>query len=50
MLFRSPKTQEARILAKGIDLMPEEQRKAIVTMMTGLYPGLFKEGIDDNET
>lgn len=45
-----PKTQEARILAKGIDLMPEEQRKAIVTMMTGLYPGLFKEGIDDNET
>ena len=39
-------TPEARILAKGIDKMPEEQRKAIINMMTGLYPGLFdKEGM-----
>lgn len=42
-----PKTPEARLLVKGIDRMPEEQRKAILTMMAGLYPGLFKEGTDE---
>ena len=39
-----PKTIEARILAKGIDKMPQEQREAIMNMMTGLYPGLFEKG------
>lgn len=42
-----PKTHEARLLVKGIDRMPEEQRKAILKMMTGLYPGLFEEGTDE---
>lgn len=41
-----PKTPEARLLVKGIDKMPEEQRKAILNMMAGLYPGLFEEGTD----
>jgi len=41
-----PKTPEARLLVKGIDRMPEEQRKAILNMMAGLYPGLFEEGTD----
>ena len=40
----APKTPEARLLAKGIDKMPETQRKAIMNMMTGLYPGLFEKG------
>lgn len=44
-----PKTREARSLAKGMDKMPEAQRKAIMAMMTGLYPGLF-EGEEDDET
>ena len=39
-----PKTVEARFLAKGIDTMPPEQRKAIMTMMCGLYPDVFKKG------
>lgn len=42
-----PKTVEARILAKGVDRMPPEQREAIMNLMTGLYPGLFEKG--DNE-
>ena len=42
-----PKTHEARLLVKGIDKMPEEQRKAILNMMAGLYPGLFEEGTDE---
>lgn len=41
-----PKTNEARILAKGIDKMSKEQREAILNMMNGLYPGLFEEGAD----
>ena len=39
-----PHTPEARILGKGIDTMPEEQRKAILNMMIGLYPGVFEKG------
>ena len=46
----SPKTPEARILAKGIDNMPQEQREAIVTMMQRLYPGLFEKGTEEDET
>ena len=44
----TPKTPEARLLAKGVDRMPEQQRKAILSMMTGLYPGLFEKGRDDD--
>ena len=39
----TPKTPEARSLAKGIDKMPQAQREAIINMMNGLYPGLFEE-------
>lgn len=46
----SPKTPEARILANGIDRMPEQQRKAIMNMMCGLYPGLFEKGKEGDET
>ena len=46
----TPKTIEARLLAKGIDKMPEQQRKAILNMMTGLYPGQFEKGADADDT
>lgn len=46
----SPKTPEARLLAKGIDKMPEQQRKAILNMMTGLYPGQFEKGANADDT
>lgn len=45
-----PKTPEARSLARGIDKMPETQRKAILNMMTGLYPGLFEKGNEEDDT
>lgn len=45
----APKTPEARCLAKGLDKMPEEQRKAIMKMMIGLYPGVFEKGTDDHD-
>ena len=44
-----PKTQEARLLAKGVDTMPEEQRKAFLNMMISLRPDVFKKGTE-NET
>ena len=46
----TPKTPEARLLAKGVDTMPETQRKAIMDMMTGLYPGIFEKGTEENDT
>ena len=46
----APRTPEARILAKGLDRMPETQRKAIINLMTGLYPGFFAKGSDENDT
>ena len=46
----TPQTPEARILAKGIDKMSDEQRKALMTMMTGLYPGLFEKGNEEDDT
>ena len=45
-----PRTPEARILANGIDKMPQAQREAIINMMQGLYPGLFEKGSEDDET
>lgn len=45
-----PKTNEAKILAKGIDKMPKAQREAILNMMSGLYPGLFEKGKKDDDT
>ena len=48
--YTKPRTPEARIFARGIDQMPEEQRKALMTLMTGLYPGLFEKGTDHDDT
>lgn len=45
-----PKTPEARSLAKGVDTMPPLQRKALMEMMAGLYPGIFMKGIEDDDT
>ena len=42
-----PQTVEARILATGIDRMPQEQREAIINMMQRLYPGLFEKGSEE---
>ena len=44
-----PKTVEARSLAKGIDTMPKEQREAILSMMMGLYPGIFEKGTENDD-
>lgn len=46
----SPKTTQARSLAKGVDRMPPAQRDAIMNLMIGLYPGIFEKGIDDDDT
>lgn len=46
----TPQTPEARLLAKGVDKMPEAQRKAILNMMTGLYPGQFEKGNERDDT
>ena len=46
----SPRTVEARSLAKGIDTMPKEQREAILNMMMGLYPGIFEKGTENDDT
>ena len=40
----NPQTTEARSLAKGVDNMPDAQRKAIFDLLSNLYPGIFDEG------
>lgn len=45
-----PKTPEARLLAKGVDSMPKEQREAIINLMIGLYPAIFKKGSEKDDT
>lgn len=46
----SPQTPEARILAKGIDKMPQAQREAIMNLMIGLYPGIFEKENHTDDT
>lgn len=46
----SLKTPEARLLAKGIDKMPETQRKAIIDIFMRLYPGMIEKGTEDDDT
>ena len=46
----APRTVEARVISRGIDSMPKEQREAIVKLMTGLYPGLFEKGSESDDT
>lgn len=45
-----PRTPEARLLARGIDSMHQAQREAIMNMMIGLYPNVFKKGPEDDDT
>lgn len=43
-----PKTQEAKLLAKGTDRLPEKERKKIVEMMRVLYDKVFDEEVTDD--
>ena len=45
-----PKTTEARLLAKGVDRMQPERRKAFTDMMINMCPDIFEKGIDNDET
>jgi transcriptional regulator with XRE-family HTH domain len=49
-LDEMPKTHESRVLAKGIDKMPEALRKAIMTTLAYQYPSFFEEGNEDDDT
>ena len=47
-----PHTQEARILAKGIDKLPKEQREqalSVIRAMFAKYADYFEKGIDDHD-
>lgn len=49
-----PKTAEARILSKGVDQLPKEQREQALAMFRVMfapqYAQLFTKGIDDDDT
>lgn len=48
-----PKTQEAKILAQGIDRLPKEQREQalnVIKAMFSKYANYFEEGTDANDT
>ena len=45
-----PKTWEARSLAKGMDKMPPQQRKAIMSLLDNLCPGIFEKGNENDDT
>lgn len=45
-----PQTYEAKLLAKGMDRMPEALRKAIMVTLEYQYPGFFEEGNDNDDT
>ena len=47
-----PHTQEARILAKGIDKLPQEQREqalSVIKAMVAKYADYFEKGNDDHD-
>lgn len=49
----TPHTKEARILAGGIDRLPQAQREqaiAVVRAMFAQYADFFKEGMDPDDT
>jgi transcriptional regulator with XRE-family HTH domain len=48
--INQPITPEARMLAKGMDQMPEALRKAILTTLEYQYPTFFKEGNENDDT
>ena len=45
-----PKTPEARLLAKGVDTLPPEQRKAFLEFAISMRPDIFKKGTEENDT
>ena len=45
-----PRTPEAMSVSYGMDELPEEQRKLILTMVTAMFPDAFKKGNINNET
>ena len=47
-----PKTPEARILAKGVDMLPEEQRKMALNVFRTIFAQhpYFKEVSEEDET
>ena len=45
-----PKTPEARLLAKGVDKMNPERRKAFTNMMIDMCPDIFEKGIETDDT
>ena len=45
----TPKTMEARSLAKGMDTMPEARRKAIMEFMISMAPDIFTEGKENHD-
>ncbi|MBO7625744.1 MAG: helix-turn-helix transcriptional regulator, partial [Bacteroidales bacterium] len=48
-----PKTQEARILAKGVDKLPQEQREQALAVFRAVFANHaedFEKGKDDDDT
>ena len=45
-VIETPKTPEARLLARGVDKMPKEQREQLLNVFKAIYPqyaGYFEE-------
>lgn len=49
-LDNQPKTPEARLLAKGVDRMKPERRKAFTDMMINMCPDIFEKGTETDDT
>lgn len=52
-LDNQPKTAEARILAKGVDRLPPEQREQALTVFRAVFANhadYFEKGKDENDT
>ena len=49
-LDNQPRTPEARLLAKGVDKMNPERRKAFTNMMIDMCPDIFEKGTEQNDT
>ena len=50
---KQPKTDEARLLAKGVDKMPKAQREQAVNIIKAVfaqYADYFEKGTDNDET
>ena len=49
-LDNQPRTPEARLLAKGVDRMQPERRKAFTDMMIKMCPDIFEKGTETDDT